>query len=85
MDKLYEFLDKSRLFRRGGFVAIWIIVFWGFGWSLDYADAALLLERPGVDTAAVLAAIWAPITALAGYVFRIYTDGRRVSETPPSS
>lgn len=76
MKRFWDFVDKRKIVRRAGYFALWTLVFLAFNWSLGYADLSLMMERSGVETAAVIAAIWAPLSMLAGHVFKVYANGR---------
>ncbi len=76
MDWLYDFLDRSRIFRRGGFVLCWFLILKAAWWTAGYADRALALEVSGADTAMIIGAVLTPLGALAAAVFKFYNDGR---------
>lgn len=76
MNWLYDFMDRSRVFRRGGYVLCWFLILKAAYWTAGYATAALAAGVSGVDTAAVIAAVLTPLSGLAGMVFKFYNDGR---------
>lgn len=78
MDALYDFMDRSRIFRRAGFVLCWFLIVKAAYWTANYAMAALAAGSSGVDTAAVIGAVLTPLGALAAAVFKFYNDGRQV-------
>ena len=55
-------------------VAIWMT--WEVSrWSMWFATGN---ERNGVEIAAILAAVQAPVTFFAGFVFKAYVEGRKL-------
>ncbi len=76
MEPLYEFLDRTRIFRRGGYVICWYLILKAAWWTAGYAELALAAGIPGVETAAVIAAVLTPLSGLAAMVFKVYSDGR---------
>jgi len=73
---LYDFLDRSRIFRRSGYVLCWFLILKAAYWTAGYAATALTAGVSGVDTAAVIAAVLTPLSGLAAMVFKAYSDGR---------
>lgn len=45
-----------------------------FYWAAEFAETS---DKPGLEIAAIIAAVIAPVTALQGFVFKVYTQGRR--------
>lgn len=76
MQAVYDFMDRSRIFRRGGYVLCWYLILKAAWWTAGYAEAALAAEVAGVETAAVIAAVLTPLSGLAAMVFKAYSDGR---------
>lgn len=76
MDWLYNFMDRSRVFRRGGFVLCWFLIFDAAYWIGGYATAALEKGVDGISTAAVIGAVLTPLGALAAAIFKFYNEGR---------
>lgn len=70
----WDFLDARTVIRRA--VLLWMI--WmttiAFFWTFEFATSS---PRPGVDVAAIIAAIWAPLIALQGAVIGLYNSARR--------
>lgn len=66
-----DFIDKRQIIRRVAFVwVLWLtgeVVYWtmSFGW---YS------VRPGLEVAAIIGAIWAPLGVLQGMIFKFYED-----------
>lgn len=75
LGKFWDWLDTRGVIRRAVLgVAIWMT--WEVThWAMAFAEHSV---RPGVDLAAVIAAVSAPATALGGYVFKAYLDSRAV-------
>jgi hypothetical protein len=48
-----------------------------FTWAADYANHLSLTPGIGLEAAAIIAAVTAPIAALQASVFKIYSDGRK--------
>lgn len=70
-----EFLDNRSVFRRIAFVwMIWLTTKATL-WCFDFATVKAYPD--GVQTAAVIAAVMAPIAGLQGAIFKWYTDARQ--------
>lgn len=69
----WTFVDERGIVRRAVLgVAIWMT--WRVSvWAMGYAETS---PRPGVDIAAIIAAVTAPVTLFAGAIFRAYTESR---------
>lgn len=69
----WDWLDNRGVIRRVILgVAMWMT--WEVThWAMAFAAVS---ARPGIDLAAVIAAVSAPATALSGYVFKAYLDSR---------
>jgi hypothetical protein len=61
--------------RMKGAALLWMatLTTWALAWAMRFAEASSL---PGLERAAVVAAVLAPVSALNGYVFKWYTDSR---------
>jgi hypothetical protein len=76
MDKLvafFDFLDRRAVFHRAVLLyALWLVyeVTWN-SFNLAWGSA-----RPGVEVAAIIAAIQLPVTTLLGAVLKFYSDYR---------
>lgn len=70
----WNFVDSRAIVRRVTLgVTLWMT--WkSFTWATVFA--ASYQVGAGVDMGAVIAAVTAPIAALQGYVFKVYSDGR---------
>lgn len=70
---LWVFIDERGIVRRSVLgVAIWMT--WRVSvWAMGFAEHS---ARPGLDVAAIIAAVSAPITLFAGSAFRGYLESR---------
>ncbi len=70
---LWDWIDSRGIVRRIVLgIAMWMT--WRVSvWGMAYANSSTL---PGVEQAAVIAAVTAPITRFAGAVFKAYLDAR---------
>lgn len=67
-------LDKSlALTRRLMLLFVSWLTFEGYRWSTEFAT---FTAREGVEVAAIIAAVTAPVSALAVMVFKAYTESR---------
>lgn len=66
-------LDEGAWFRRAYVVAAFILVWKAAVWSFAYATASKL---PGLDTAAVIAAVNTPPSTMMGFAFKHYLGSR---------
>ena len=57
------------------FVTLWM-TFRAFEWAAVYATATSLTS--GLEAAAIIAAVTAPITALQGWIFKIYAESKEL-------
>ncbi len=62
--------ENHRLFRRLFIIFCCVLVWVTTQWSFSYASTS---ELPGMELAAVLTAIQAPITMLVGFCAKLYT------------
>lgn len=70
----WDFIDKRQVIRRAAFV--WVLWLTGEAvrWTFDYAWHS---NQDGLHIAAVIGAVWTPLAALQGAVFKFYDEGRR--------
>lgn len=67
-------LDKTlALTRRAMLVFVAYLTWEGYRWSTEFAT---LTEKSGIEVAGVIAAVTAPVSALAVMVFRSYVESR---------
>lgn len=77
---LWDILDNGMIIRRVSFgVMLWFSITFII-WSMDFAA-----NNPQVpsEKALLIGAIGVPLSALQGYVFKLYVDNRQASHTPP--
>ncbi len=53
---------------------------YAFDWAAHFAYA--VVGRPGIEVAAIIAAVTAPITALQAFVFKFYSESRGNNNVP---
>lgn len=72
--KFWDWVDHRSVVRRVVlFVTLWMT--WAaFHWAATFAATS---DKLGIDIAAIIAAVTAPISVLQGYVFRVYSEGRK--------
>lgn len=72
----WDWVDNRQVIRRAAF--LWILWLTGkvMNWTLEYAWYS---NQDGAHIAAVIAAIWAPLAALQGAIFRFYDEARKAT------
>lgn len=76
MNVFEDFLHKHKVLRRGT-LALALVMTWEVTrWSMWFATEN---TRNGVEIAAILAAIQAPITLFAGQVFKSFVDSKEAA------
>lgn len=70
-----DFIDKYQVIRR--LVLLWVVI--GLTtrtleWTIEFARFSM---RPGLEVAAIIAAIWTPMTALQAAVIGFYNSSRK--------
>jgi hypothetical protein len=75
--RIWDWIDTRSIVRRIVlFVTLWMT--WRvFTWAAGYAESITLTPGLGLEAAAIISAVTAPITALQVWVFKIYSDGRK--------
>ena len=69
----FRFLDKYHVSRRVAlYVSLWITVD-SYVWAKHFADAT---TKDSLQVPAIIGAVLAAVTALQGWVFKLYIDGR---------
>ena len=73
IDAVFSVVDKYGIVRRTVLViAIWMT--WNVSvWAMSYVMTS---SRPGIDLAAIIAAVTAPVTMFATHVFKAYLESR---------
>lgn len=76
LTRVWDWIDTRGVIRRLVLgITIWML--WREGaWAYDYALRALSAGKADMGVAAIMAAITAPATLLAGYVFKAYLQSR---------
>lgn len=67
----FHLLDRSYFVRRIVFVWVIVIFTYSLWWLMDFAQDS---PRPGVDVAAIIAAINGPLSFLVGAVLSFWKD-----------
>ena len=73
LNAIMDFIDQRAVVRRVAFFVVLAITISTILWSREFASTS---PRPGMEVAAILAAIWGPLTALQGAIFTFYNTGR---------
>ena len=68
-----EFIDRHLVVRRLTLAWMCGITSWAMLWTMDFAAAS---PRSGIDVAAIIGAIWVPLSALQGAVIAFYNSAR---------
>lgn len=77
---LDNLLNKQMLIRRFALLFVLGLTAYAYKWGFDFA---YLSPRSGIDIAAILAALLAPLTTLQGFIFKFYSEARTaVTEKP---
>ena len=78
LNKFMDFVDSRAIVRRiAFFVMLWITVKASF-WTIEFAWYS---SRPGMEIAAIIAAVWTPLSGLQAAVFAFYDKGRNTPQT----
>lgn len=76
LTRTWDWIDNRGVIRRATLgLTIWML-YESSTWGHAYALRALELGKTDAGIAAIMAAITAPATLLAGYVFKAYLDSR---------
>lgn len=76
LTKWWDWVDNRGVIRRVVLgVTVWMLYVQG-QWANEYALKALSAGKADVGVAAIMAAITAPATLLAGWVFKTYLESR---------
>lgn len=66
---------RSFISVRSGVLYVTVWMTWeAFKWAGIFATTT---DKTGIEVAAIIAAVTAPISVLQGYVFKVYADGRK--------
>lgn len=70
-----DFIDNRQIVRRVMVLScLWMLID-AYVWAKGYAGVP---GQSGADLSLVIAAILTPVTALQGFLYRMYSDGRRL-------
>ena len=73
MTAFWDWLDNRAIIRRIAFFLVMWMLFKTLEWTLDFATNS---PRSGGEVAAIIASVWAPLTALQAAVFALYSSFR---------
>jgi TRAP-type C4-dicarboxylate transport system permease small subunit len=72
-DMFWGWLDNRYIIRRVVLgITIWM-TYISYTWSASFASSC---DKPGLDIAAIIAAVLTPITALQAFIFKLYLDSK---------
>ena len=75
-DHIFKFLDSGRVFSRFTLMVTLWMTWKAFQWAAEFASTWPALEgKSGLELAAVIAAVLAPISALQAAAFHTYSKG----------
>lgn len=69
----WDWLDKRAIVRRIAFFLVLYMTWDAFYWTIHFADTS---TKPGTEIGVIIAAVWAPLTALQAAVFALYANFR---------
>lgn len=74
MSRFWDWIDTRSIVRRITlFVTLWMT--WeSFMWAAQFAETT---DKAGLEAAAIIAAVTAPIAALQGFIFNTYSNARK--------
>lgn len=76
LNAFMDFVDSRAVIRRiAFFVMLWITIKTSL-WTIEFAWYS---SRPGLEIAAIIAAVWTPLSALQGSIFAFYDKGRNTT------
>lgn len=75
LERFWTWIDERGIIRRVVLgTAIWMT--WDVSqWAMHYVEQS---TRPGIDLAAIIAAVTGPVTVFGGFVFKAYIESRAV-------
>lgn len=74
IERFWEWVDRRQVVRRIAFFTTLWMTWQAFTWAAVFAETS---SRVGIDVAAIIAAVTAPVAALQGYIFSSYSQGRK--------
>lgn len=76
LTRFWDWVDTRGVIRRLVLGVVISMTFWVSKWATEFAMLALTMDRLSSVTPVVITAIFAPIVALGGYVFKAYLTSR---------
>jgi hypothetical protein len=78
-DEIFRFIDSSKVFRRFTLVVTVWMTWRASVWALELATAWIATDKPGLEFAAVIGAVMAPLSFLQASVFKAFlADGKGI-------
>lgn len=74
---LLDFIDNRAIVRRAVLAFTLYMTYWMSYSAWEFAVTALALKYDGLSITGIIAAIMVPTTALQGFAFKAYSDGRK--------
>lgn len=74
---LLDFIDSRAIVRRSVLFFTLFMTYWMSYSAWEFAVTALALHYDGLSIAGIIAAVMVPTTALQGFAFKSYSDGRK--------
>jgi hypothetical protein len=72
--RIADFIDRRQIIRRGAFV--WMLVL-TTDVVRNLVSFSMMTARPGLEVAAILAAILTPLATLQGFIFKFYDQAQK--------
>jgi hypothetical protein len=78
-DDFFRFIDSSKVFRRFTLVITIWMTWKASQWGIEMATAWMATTKPGLEMAAVIGAVLAPLSLLQASVFKAFlADGKGI-------
>lgn len=74
MNTIFDFINTHSIVRRIVLFVTLYMTYAAFTWAATFAGVS---DKTGIEIAAIIAAVTAPITVLQGFVFKVYAEGRK--------
>lgn len=74
----WDFIDRRAVVRRIMAIGTFALVVWVIAWATRFAETS---PRPGMDVAAIIGAVMAPLNLLMGFMFSSYSKSRKEGES----
>lgn len=75
--EIAKFVNENKVIRRASLAVMLTMTVLIFKWATIFASES---QKPGIEIAAIIAAILAPLSTLQGFVFKFYNDSRSQEE-----